>query len=136
MPMTPERWRRVEEIYRAALARDSRDRPAFLRDACEGDDGLRREVEAGGAQGGRTEFQDQAAIQSAPELPEDATVAVSNVGASLGPYRIEHKLGEGGMGAVYRAVDTRLGRAVAVKVAQQQFIQHFAREARAISSLN
>ena len=56
--------------------------------------------------------------------------------ASLGPYRIESKLGEGGMGEVYRAVDTRLGRAVAVKIAQQQFMQRFEREARAISSLN
>ena len=56
--------------------------------------------------------------------------------ASLGPYRIESKLGEGGMGDVYRAVDTRLGRAVAVKIAQPQFVERFAREARAISSLN
>ena len=59
-----------------------------------------------------------------------------NVGACLGPYRVESKLGEGGMGEVYRALDTRLGRAVAVKIAQEQFIQRFGREARAISSLN
>jgi tetratricopeptide (TPR) repeat protein len=58
------------------------------------------------------------------------------VGASFGPYRIDSKLGEGGMGEVYRAVDTRLGRAVAVKIAHEQFIQRFEREARAISSLN
>jgi hypothetical protein len=51
--------------------------------------------------------------------------------ASLGPYRIEGKLGEGGMGDVYRAVDTRLGRAVAIKIAQPQFVQRFAREAYA-----
>ena len=57
-------------------------------------------------------------------------------GARLGPYRLEGKLGEGGMGEVYRAVDTRLGRAVAVKIVQPQFIQRFGREARAISSLN
>src|SRR5277367_3281123 len=54
----------------------------------------------------------------------------------LGPYRIESKLGAGGMGDVYRAVDTRLSRAVAIKIAQPQFIQHFGREARAISALN
>jgi len=54
----------------------------------------------------------------------------------LGPYRIESKIGDGGMGDVYRAIDTRLGRAVAIKIAQRQFIQRFEREARAISSLN
>src|SRR5437762_6856515 len=59
-----------------------------------------------------------------------------SAGTFLGPYRVESKLGEGGMGEVYRAVDTRLGRAVAVKIAQKQFIQRFGREARAISALN
>jgi tetratricopeptide (TPR) repeat protein len=134
--MTPERWRRVEEIYHAALARDSRDRALFLGDACEGDDALRRDVESLLAQWTGGEFLERPAVQNAPQLPEDSTVAVSSVGACLGPYRIESKLGEGGMGDVYRAVDTRLGRAVAVKIAQQQFIQRFGREARAISSLN
>ena len=57
-------------------------------------------------------------------------------GARLGPYRIEHKLGEGGMGEVFRAVDTRLGRAVAIKITHEQFSARFEREARAIASLN
>ena len=57
-------------------------------------------------------------------------------GACLGPYRIESKLGEGGMGEVFRAVDTRLGRAVAIKTTREQFSARFEREARAISSLN
>src|SRR5229473_2004927 len=55
---------------------------------------------------------------------------------SLGPYRIESKLGEGGMGEVFQAVDTRLGRAVAVKTTREQFSERFEREARAIASLN
>jgi hypothetical protein len=46
MPMTPERWRRVEEIYHSALARDARDRAPFLENACEGDEALRRDVES------------------------------------------------------------------------------------------
>jgi eukaryotic-like serine/threonine-protein kinase len=54
----------------------------------------------------------------------------------LGPYRVEGKLGEGGMGEVFRAVDTRLGRAVAVKTAHERFSLRFDREARAIASLN
>ncbi len=58
------------------------------------------------------------------------------MGARLGPYCIESKLGEGGMGEVFRAVDTRLGRAVAVKTMREQFSARFEREARAISSLN
>ena len=46
MPMTPERWRRVEALYHAALARDARDRALFLEDVCAGDDALRRDVES------------------------------------------------------------------------------------------
>jgi TolB-like protein/Tfp pilus assembly protein PilF len=57
-------------------------------------------------------------------------------GESLGPYEIISPIGEGGMGKVYRAVDTRLDRAVAIKVSTQQFSKQFEREARAISALN
>jgi serine/threonine protein kinase len=57
-------------------------------------------------------------------------------GAQLGPYRIESRIGAGGMGQVYRAVDTRLNRSVAIKIAQDQFGDRFGREARAIASLN
>ena len=44
--MTPERWRQITELFHAALARDARDRAAFLADACAGDEGMRREVES------------------------------------------------------------------------------------------
>ncbi len=54
----------------------------------------------------------------------------------LGPYKIEQQIGAGGMGEVYRATDTRLGRAVAVKTCSQEFSERFQREARAIASLN
>src|ERR1041385_5524351 len=57
-------------------------------------------------------------------------------GESLGPYRIDALLGKGGMGAVYRGTDTRLGRAVAIKVSAREFTDRFEREAQAISSLN
>ena len=75
-------------------------------------------------------------MQNAPELLEDATVTLLAAGTCLGPYRIESKLGEGGMGQVFRAVDTRLGRAIAVKITREQFSAWFEREARAISALN
>ncbi len=57
-------------------------------------------------------------------------------GDKLGPYEIVEPIGKGGMGAVYRARDTRLGRDVAVKVSDQKFGERFEREARVISSLN
>ncbi len=59
-----------------------------------------------------------------------------NPGDKLGPYEIVEPIGKGGMGAVYRARDTRLGRDVAVKVSDQKFGERFEREARVISSLN
>jgi tetratricopeptide (TPR) repeat protein len=69
-------------------------------------------------------------------LAADPTMTVLNPGARLGPYQLESKLGEGGMGEVFRAVDTRLGRPVAIKFAHERFSARFEREARAISSLN
>ena len=57
-------------------------------------------------------------------------------GTRLGPYEIVEPIGKGGMGEVYRARDTRLGRDVAVKVSAEKFSERFEREARAIASLN
>jgi predicted Ser/Thr protein kinase len=131
--MNPERFQQIEELYHAARERTAEERAALL---AQTDPELRREVESLLAQRAGGEFLDRPAIQNAPRLLADSTVTVLTAGACLGPYRVESKLGEGGMGEVYRAVDTRLGRAVAVKIAQKQFIQRFEREARAISSLN
>jgi eukaryotic-like serine/threonine-protein kinase len=129
--MTGDRLRQVEQLFHAVRECSAEARAALL---AEADPELRRVVESLLAQRGG-EFLDRPAIQNAA-WPESSTVAGLSVSPSLGPYRIESKLGEGGMGDVYRAVDTRLGRAVAIKIAQQQFIQRFEREARAISSLN
>ena len=98
---------------------------------------MRRELESLFAERTGGEFLDQPAIRNAPELLEEhATIAAVTVGTCLGPYRIESKLGEGGMGEVFRAVDTRLGRAIAIKTTREQFSSRFEREARAISALN
>ncbi len=57
-------------------------------------------------------------------------------GTRLGPYEIVGPLGEGGMGKVYRGLDTRLDRPVAIKISAAQFSARFESEARAISALN
>ena len=130
--MTADRLRQIEQLFHAVRESSAEERAALL---AEADPELRRDVESLLAQRGG-EFLDRPAIQNAPRLLEDSNLTRLAVSASLGPYRIESKLGEGGMGEVYRAVDTRLDRAVAVKIAQPQFIERFEREARAISSLN
>src|SRR5205085_10701426 len=59
-----------------------------------------------------------------------------SIGDRLGPYEILAPLGAGGMGEVYQARDTRLGRLVGIKISAEQFSSRFASEARAISALN
>jgi hypothetical protein len=78
---------------------------------------------------------------STPQGP-DFTLTLVGIGSQLGPYKIEAPIGVGGMGAVFRAVDTRLGRTVAIKLVRPEmagradFRERFLREARAISALN
>ena len=128
--MNPERFRQVEELYHAA-----REDPRVLNHA---DPELRREVESLLAHDpAREGMLDRPASGLIDPRPiEDSTVVRLPAGARLGPYRIEAPIGAGGMGEVYRAIDTRLGRAVAVKIIHQKFSDRFAREARAISALN
>jgi serine/threonine protein kinase len=120
--MTPERFRQIEELYHAALE----DR-AVLDGA---DPELRSEVESLLAQ-----------QVSLPELGSASTATQVAVGALLGPYRIEAQIGEGGMGTVYRALDTKLNRPVAIKLLSDQLAdaaarRRFQREAQTASSLN
>src|ERR1700732_4826012 len=131
--MTPERFQQIEKLYHAARERTGEERAALL---AHTDPELRREIESLLAKRTGGEFLDRPALQNAPDLLEDATVTEIRAGLCLGPYRIESKLGEGGMGEVFRAIDTRLGRAVALKTTREQFSARFAREARAISALN
>src|SRR5262249_30173838 len=101
------------------------------------DNDLRREVEAmlaADAQPGG--FLEQAPGDLAADLLDNATGPQPGPGTMLGPYRIEKLLGAGGMGRVFRAVDTRLGRKVALKFCAEQFSRRFQREARAISLLS
>ena len=128
--MTPERVRQIEDLYHAA-----RDDRAVL---IKADPDLRREVESLLAQGlTKAGMLDQPVwAGAAGHANIDPTLTTITPGTQLGPYKIEGPLGAGGMGQVFRAVDTRLGRSVAIKTSQQQFSDRFEREARAISALN
>jgi hypothetical protein len=131
--MSPELFQQIEELYHAAREGTAEERAALL---ARTDPEVRREVESLLSQDSSGDVLDRPAIQNAPELLEDATIDGLAAGACLGPYCIESKLGEGGMGQVFRAVDTRLGRPVAIKIAHEQFSSLFEREGLAISSLN
>jgi Tol biopolymer transport system component len=74
-------------------------------------------------------------LESLPAQPAPSIVDLP-LGSRLGPYRIEALIGAGGMGAVFRGVDTRLGRTVAIKVSREKYSGRFVGEARAISVLN
>jgi serine/threonine protein kinase/Tol biopolymer transport system component len=118
--MASDRWRQIEELYQSVLKLGAAERSALLAGA---DPDLRREVEA--------LLAEQA----------DSTVTQVAVGFQLGTYRIEAPIGEGGMGVVYRALDTKLNRPVAVKFLSNELAdaaarRRFQREAQLASALN
>jgi serine/threonine protein kinase/Tol biopolymer transport system component len=140
--MTPERWQQVSRIYHEALGRDPQARDAFVREACAGDAALRKDVESLLAQPASAEnFLGEPAIAVAARLVHDRGERMLT-GHRIGAYEIRDLLGVGGMGEVYRARDTRLGRDVAVKVlpplfaANPERLARFGREARLLAALN
>jgi serine/threonine protein kinase len=139
--VTPERWKQVNDLFHAALERNDADRAEFLRRATADDPALLREVESllasHGSSGG---FLEVPAWGVAPELMfSDAEASLA--GRTVGPYRIDNEIGRGGMGVVYAAEDTRLGRRVAVKALPPDYSadparrERLRREARAAASL-
>ncbi|MEO8435365.1 MAG: protein kinase [Pyrinomonadaceae bacterium] len=139
--MSPERWRRVDELFHSALERGPAERAAFLTEACAGDEALRREVEkliAAHEKDGS--FIDSPAYADTELLVDRQAVLTS--GQSLGPYKVINLLGRGGMGEVYLAQDSRLSRKVALKLLHSELtidqdrLRRFRQEAHAASALN
>src|SRR5579864_489977 len=118
--MDTDRWKQVDNLLQSVLERPPEERDAFLRHASAGDEALEREV--------RSLLTSQQAAGSFLESPamEVAARALGHrsagptapqafMGMQVGPYRVQSKLGEGGMGEVFRAFDTKLNRPVAIK---------------------
>jgi eukaryotic-like serine/threonine-protein kinase len=140
--MELERWQEASRILESVLERDPARRAAYLDEVCANDDGLRREVESLLAASERAgSLLDSPAMEMAAPLFADGP-AKSMIGQSIGRYKIVTALGSGGMGEIYLAQDTRLGRQIALKLLPTYFttdkdrLRRFEQEAHAASTLS
>lgn len=140
--MTPERWEKVGQIFNSAAEMDTADCEAYLREKCGDDSRLLSEVrsllDAGNEAG---QFISKPIVGSfVPEFVEHAKALAP--GNSIGHYNIEKAIGSGGMGEVYLATDTNLGRKIALKTlppsfaSDPSFLRRFKNEAQAAASIN
>jgi Tol biopolymer transport system component/tRNA A-37 threonylcarbamoyl transferase component Bud32 len=125
------------------MQRTASERGAFLREACAGDAALRQEVESLlRYEDAADRFMERPAVEEVARLVSHHEPNVDLAGRRLGVYQIEARIGAGGMGEVYRARDTKLGRAVAIKVLPRALTRsadrrvRFEREACLLASLN
>jgi eukaryotic-like serine/threonine-protein kinase len=139
--MPDQHWENLKKIFHAALALAPDERPPFLEQASNGNATLRSEVEALlRSHEAANNFVDAPAYQAAAEMLVDR--AEFRTGQIVAHYKILSLLGEGGMGTVYLAQDTKLHRKVSLKFLSTRFIQdperlcRFEQEARAASALN
>ena len=129
--MDQELWRKAEELFQAVRTRPPEARRAFLDQACSNNPSLRSAVELMLVHDGGDETATMTMMESGFEP-----------GRRVGPYRVVSPLGAGGMGTVYRAHDTNLGRDVAIKTLPAAFsrdpdrLARLRREARTLASLN
>jgi eukaryotic-like serine/threonine-protein kinase len=144
--MNPDRMQEIERLYDKVLEREPSQRKSFLEQKCAGDESLRQAVEL--LLDRKTEVEgflkapamDVAARALAQDQSHDPQPDL--VGRSLLHYHVKEKIGEGGMGEVYRARDSHLNRDVAIKVLPDIFsgdrerLARFDREAKLLASLN
>ncbi len=140
--MESDRWRQLKSIFNRVLEVEPARRAAFLSQACAGDAALRAEVESLLASHNQSPgFLEQPAYEAAAELIDRNSGGLLP-GFRLGPYTVDRKLGQGGMGIVYLAIDTRLGRPVAIKALAPQHMgdaehrERLRREARVAATLS
>src|SRR5213079_898867 len=140
--MTPARFQTIEEIFLAALEQEPDQVSIFLDAACEGDEALRREVEAlltSDQRAGR--FIEKSAVGLATKVIRNQE-AESLIGQTIGHYKISESIGAGGMGEVYLATDITAGRKAALKLLPLRFtgdadrLKRFQQEAHAVVGLN
>jgi len=143
--MTPEQWRKISELFEAALDSPPDQRVAFLEAACAGDPEVQRRVEAMLVADEQADLlMDRPAYNAVhPSGPSMVSQDDSQTfsGEMIGDYRLIRELGRGGMGTVYLAYDTRLGRQAALKLLPSRLnsperVRRLEREARSASALN